>query len=112
MPILLIFPDDLIATIANNPKVCKYVDLPLQHISDRVLKAMHRGISRSETIALVEKLRQNIPGVAIRTTFLVGHPGEEQEDFDELMSLVDEFRLERVGVFTYSEEEGPMRSSI
>lgn len=100
------FPDDLIATIANNPKVCKYVDLPLQHISDRVLKAMHRGISRSETIALVEKLRQNIPGVAIRTTFLVGHPGEDQEDFDELMSFVDEFRLERVGVFTYSEEEG------
>ncbi len=67
---------------------------------------MHRGISRSETIALVEKLRQNIPGVAIRTTFLVGHPGEDQEDFDELMSFVDEFRLERVGVFTYSEEEG------
>lgn len=100
------FPDDLIATIANNPKVCKYVDLPLQHISDRMLKAMHRGISQSETIILVEKLRQKIPGVAIRTTFLVGHPGEEIEDFNELMAFVDNYKLDRVGVFTYSEEEG------
>jgi len=100
------FPMDLIETIKNNPKICKYIDIPFQHISDNMLKLMRRGITKSETIEFVETIRKNIPDISIRTTFLVGHPGETAEDFKELIDFVEKYRFDRVGVFTYSEEEG------
>ncbi len=100
------FPMDLIETIKNNPKICKYIDIPFQHISDNMLKLMRRGITKSETIEFVETIRKNIPDISIRTTFLVGHPGETKEDFKELIDFVEKYQFDRVGVFTYSEEEG------
>jgi len=100
------FPDDLIATIKSNSKICKYIDIPLQHINTQVLKMMRRGITRKQTIDFIEKIRKNIPEIAIRTTFLVGHPGETPEAFEELIDFVNEYRFDRVGVFAYSEEEG------
>ncbi len=100
------FPKDLIETIKNNPKICKYIDIPFQHISDNMLKLMRRGITKSETIEFVETIRKNIPDISIRTTFLVGHPGETKEDFKELIDFVEKYQFDRVGVFTYSEEEG------
>jgi len=98
--------DDLIDLIADNEKVCKYLDLPVQHISDKILKAMKRGTSRRDIENLIEKLRKRIPDLALRTTLIVGFPGEEEEDFEELLSFVKEARFERLGVFTYSREEG------
>jgi ribosomal protein S12 methylthiotransferase len=100
------FPLPLIEVIKCNPKVCKYLDIPFQHISDNVLKIMRRGITQDETIILVKKLRESIPDIAIRTTFLVGHPGETEQDFNELVDFVSSSKFDRVGVFTYSEEEG------
>lgn len=100
------FPLDLIDVIRSNPKVCKYIDIPFQHISDNMLKLMRRGIDKKETIDLVNKLREEIPNIAIRTTFLVGHPGETEQDFNELLNFVKSSKFDRVGVFTYSEEEG------
>ncbi len=99
------FPEDILEVIQSNPKVCKYLDIPLQHASSKVLKIMRRGINLEKTKTLVEKIRAKVPGIAIRTTFIVGHPGEEEEDFEELLSFVKEMRFERVGVFTYSHEE-------
>lgn len=100
------FPNNLLDTIAENPKVCKYIDIPLQHISDNVLKSMNRGGTKAETIALLNKIRTRMPDAAIRTTMLVGYPGETEADFDELLEFVKEQRFDRLGVFTYSEEEG------
>ena len=100
------FPDDLIETIRNNEKICKYIDIPIQHVSDKVLKVMRRGITKSRQIKLLEKLRNEIPEVAIRTTLLTGHPGEGEAEFREMLDFVKEFRFDRLGVFTYSEEEG------
>ncbi|MCE1165121.1 MAG: 30S ribosomal protein S12 methylthiotransferase RimO [Bacteroidetes bacterium] len=100
------FPDDLIEAIRDNDKICKYIDIPVQHVSDSVLKAMRRGITKRRQIELLERLRREIPGIAIRTTMLVGHPGEGEEEFNELLDFVKDFRFDRLGVFTYSEEEG------
>lgn len=100
------FNSELINVIANNPKVCKYVDIPIQHISDKMLKIMRRGADKKSTIDLLQKLRNNIPNIAIRTTLLVGHPGETQKDFDELKQFVKDFKFDRLGVFPYSHEEG------
>lgn len=100
------FPVELIGEIKSNPKVCKYIDIPFQHISDNMLKIMRRGLNKSETIELVDKLRKEVPNIAIRTTFLVGHPGETDQDFNELLDFVRTSKFDRVGVFTYSEEEG------
>jgi len=100
------FPDDLIDVLKSNPKICKYIDIPLQHINTQVLKMMRRGISRVQTIDFIEKIRKNIPEIVIRTTFLVGHPGETPEAFNELIDFVKDYRFDRVGVFAYSEEEG------
>lgn len=100
------FPDDVIETMAAEPKICKYIDMPLQHISDSQLSSMRRGITKAETYALVRKLRTAIPDVALRTTLLVGYPGETEEDFAELVDFVREMRFDRLGVFPYSEEEG------
>jgi ribosomal protein S12 methylthiotransferase len=101
----LAFPDELISEIRDNPKICKYLDIPFQHISDKVLGKMRRGITKTETYKLIERIRNEIPGIALRTTLLVGHPGETEKAFDELKQFVEDVRFERLGVFPYSEEE-------
>lgn len=100
------FPEEVVRAMAEEPKICKYLDIPLQHISDNQLRTMRRGITREETIALIRHLRQEITGLALRTTLLVGYPGETEADFAELEEFVREMRFERLGVFPYSEEEG------
>ncbi|MDR1343544.1 MAG: 30S ribosomal protein S12 methylthiotransferase RimO [Prevotellaceae bacterium] len=100
------FPDDVMDVLRSNGKLCKYLDIPLQHVSDAVLKNMRRGISRRQTCELIDKLRSRAPGIALRTTLMVGHPGEDEAAFAELMDFVRQVRFERLGVFTYSEEEG------
>ncbi len=98
--------DELIEEIAKNPKVCKYLDIPIQHASDRVLKQMGRRGTISEIRQVLNKLREKVSGITIRTSLIVGFPGETEEDFEELLAFVKEFRLDRVGVFTYSKEDG------
>ena len=100
------FPEDVLEEMASNPKVCKYLDIPLQHISDKVLMNMRRQVDGEWTRELVRKLRERIPGVVLRTTMIVGHPGEGKRDFGELLEFVREARFERLGAFMYSEEEG------
>lgn len=100
------FPEDVLDQMAHNPKVCKYMDIPLQHIADVVLDNMHRHVNGAWTRELIRKMREKVPGVAIRTTMIVGHPGEGEEEFQELLDFVKEARFERLGAFTYSEEEG------
>lgn len=100
------FPDDVVETMAREPKICKYLDIPFQHISDSQLGAMLRRHTKAEAYALVRKLRTAIPDLALRTTLLVGYPGETEEDFGELEQFVRDVRFERLGVFPYSEEEG------
>ena len=100
------FPRDVLAQMASNPKVCPYLDIPLQHISDKVLSMMHRHCTGDETRALIRDLRARVPGVVLRTTMIVGHPGEGEKEFGELLDFVREARFERLGAFTYSEEEG------
>ncbi len=99
------FPDDLIEEIAQNPKIVKYIDLPLQHISTPILSNMKRSIDRESTEALITKIRSRIPGVAIRSTFIVGYPAEKASDYAELVQFIKEFKFERFGVFAYSPEE-------
>jgi ribosomal protein S12 methylthiotransferase len=99
------FPEDILDVIAENPKVCHYLDMPLQHATTRMLKLMRRGITREKTDALVSKIREKIPGIAIRTTLISGFPGETLEDHQEMVEWVQEQRFERLGVFTYSHEE-------
>ena len=99
------FSDELIDLIAAEPKICNYVDLPLQHASNKILKRMNRPDSRESIEALLKKIRAKIPGVVIRSTFIVGFPGETDEDFLELKNFLTEQRLDKVGVFTYSQEE-------
>jgi len=99
------FPREIFDAIRDLPKVCNYLDMPLQHISDRVLTSMRRQITKAETTALIEEARAAIPNLALRTTFLVGYPGETKEDFEELCDFVRAMRFERVGVFQYSHEE-------
>jgi ribosomal protein S12 methylthiotransferase len=100
------FPEDVLEAMASNPKVCKYLDIPLQHISDSVLDKMHRHVDGTWTRALIGRLRKEVPGVALRTTMIVGHPGETEKEFAELLDFVREARFERLGAFIYSEEEG------
>ncbi len=100
------FPEDVIRTMREEPKICKYLDIPFQHISDAQLKSMRRGLTKAETYALVERLRREIPDIALRTTLLVGYPGETERDYAELLEFVEKVRFERLGVFPYSEEEG------
>lgn len=99
------FPEDVLDEMASNPKVCKYLDIPLQHISDKVLDMMRRHVDGAWTRSLIERLRNRVPGVALRTTMIVGHPGEGEMEFDELMDFVRDAGFERLGAFTYSEEE-------
>ncbi len=95
----------LIALIADNPFLCKYIDLPLQHINDQILKIMNRSTTKKEIIGLVDYIRKNIPQVAIRTSFIVGFPGETEEQFQELLDFISQTRFERLGAFIYSREE-------
>ena len=100
------FPYDLLPVMAKHPNVCKYMDIALQHCSNNVLKLMRRHITRSEQDALIERIRKEVPGICIRTTLLVGHPGETEADFEELCEWVKQMRFDRLGAFAYSEEEG------
>jgi len=99
------FPDEVIDIMASNPKVCNYLDIPIQHINNRILSKMKRGHDRKKLEKLLFDLRSKVPGVTIRTTLLVGFPGETDEEFDELYQFVKEFRFDRLGVFPYSHEE-------
>lgn len=100
------FPEDVLEQMAVNPKICRYMDIPLQHISDNVLNMMHRHIDGNRTKALIAAMREKVPGVVLRTTMIVGHPGETDVEFEELLEFVREAKFERLGAFTYSEEEG------
>ena len=100
------FPEEVIEVMAAEPKICKYLDIPFQHISDAQLSAMHRRHTKAEAMELIRRLRTAIPDLALRTTLLVGYPGETEADFEELLEFVREVRFERLGVFAYSEEEG------
>ena len=100
------FPLELLDVMREKPNVCKYLDIALQHISDHMLQLMHRHVTKEETIALIHTIRERVPGINIRTTLMVGFPGETDEDFEELMDFVREERFERMGAFAYSEEEG------
>lgn len=100
------FPLDLLDVMREKPNVCKYLDIALQHISDNMLNRMHRHVSKQETIDLLKTIRERVPGIHIRTTLMVGFPGETQDDFHELLEFVRTQRFERMGAFAYSEEEG------
>lgn len=100
------FPMELLDVIREEPKVCKYLDIALQHINDEVLSSMRRFVTREETLALISTIRERVPGIYLRTTLMVGHPGESEEAFEELMDFVRTVRFERMGAFSYSHEEG------
>ncbi len=100
------FPDDLLQVMRDNPKVCKYLDIALQHVSDNMLQRMHRHTTKEETYNLISRLREMVPGVNLRTTMMVGFPGETDDDFNQLLEFVRWARFERLGAFAYSEEEG------
>jgi len=99
------FPYGILKIMRENPKVCRYLDIALQHSSDNMLKLMRRGIDRAKTIDLIEHIRKEVPGITLRTTVLVGHPGETEEDMEDLRNFVQEMKFERLGVFPYSNEE-------
>lgn len=100
------FPMELLNVIREEPKVCKYLDIALQHISNRVLEKMRRHVTTEETYQLIQRIRDEVPGIYLRTTLMVGHPGETHEDFQELLEFVRKVRFERMGAFMYSHEEG------
>lgn len=100
------FPYDLLPVMRERDNVCKYMDIALQHISDPMLKIMRRNITKAETYELLERMRREVPGIHLRTTLMVGHPGETEQDFEELIHFVKDIRFERMGAFAYSHEEG------
>ena len=100
------FPEDLFRVMRENANVCKYMDIALQHVSDNMLIKMRRHVSKAETYALIDKFRREVPGIHLRTTLMVGFPGETEEDFNELKEFVQKARFDRMGAFAYSEEEG------
>lgn len=99
------FPEDALKVMAERSNICKYIDIPLQHGSTEMLKIMKRGITREKTEALLDTIREKVPGIAIRTTLIAGHPGETEKHFEEMMTFVERSRFDRLGVFTYSHEE-------
>jgi ribosomal protein S12 methylthiotransferase len=99
------FPKDVLEVMRSRKNICNYLDIPFQHVSDNVLRNMRRGINSSQTLDLIKSFREEVPNLTLRTTLLVGHPGEEEEDFEELVNFVKDVRFDRLGVFTYSEEE-------
>ncbi len=100
-----LFPEAVFKVMREHKNICNYIDIPLQHISDKMLKIMRRGYGKEKTLDIINKFRKEVPGVALRTTLLVGHPGETEADFQELIDFVNEQKFERLGVFTYSHEE-------
>ncbi|MCX7607142.1 MAG: 30S ribosomal protein S12 methylthiotransferase RimO [Bacteroidia bacterium] len=100
------FPVEILPIIRDAPPICKYLDMPLQHISDPILHRMRRGLTRARTEALIEKIRAEVPGIVLRSTFIVGFPGETEEDFMQLLEFIERYKIERVGAFLYSHEEG------
>ena len=100
------FPEDVLEAMATNPKVCRYMDIPLQHVSDVVLDNMHRHVDGAWTRELIRRMREKVPGIVLRTTLIVGHPGEGRKEFSELLDFVRDAKFERMGAFPYSEEEG------
>ncbi len=106
------FPEEILDTIRDYPNICKYLDMPLQHISDKMLKSMRRGITKRRTIELLKTIREKVPGIALRTTLIAGYPGETEEDFQELVDFVQEQKFDRLGVFTYSHEENTHAYSL
>lgn len=100
------FPEDLLRVMRERPNVCKYLDIALQHISDRMLSRMHRHVTKQQTCDLIARFRREVPGIHLRTTMMVGYPGETEEDFEELLDFVRTARFDRLGAFAYSEEEG------
>jgi ribosomal protein S12 methylthiotransferase len=106
------YSDELISVIASNPKVCKYLDLPLQHISDEILKLMRRKVTKAQVEKLIQKLRERIPHLTLRTSFIVGFPGETKRDFSELLDFVQKIRFEKMGAFPYSKEEDTLASGF
>ncbi len=102
------FPMEILPVMRENPKVCKYLDLPLQHITNQVLNRMKRNVTREETEALLKTIKEQVPGVVLRTTMLIGFPGETENDIAELKQFIEENKFERLGVFTYSHEEGTL----
>ena len=99
------FPMEILDVMNERENICKYLDMPLQHISDNMLKSMRRGITKQKTIDLVNEIRDKVPGIAMRTTLITGYPGETEQDFDEMQRWVEETRFDRLGCFTYSHEE-------
>src|SRR5687768_837154 len=99
------FPMDVLDVMAERSNICNYLDIPLQHASSRMLQSMRRGITREKTEELLQRIRTKIPGIAIRTTMIAGHPGESEQDFQELLDFVERSRFDRLGVFTYSHED-------
>lgn len=106
------FPMDVLEVMRNEPKVCNYIDIPLQHISDAILKSMRRGTTQAKTTKLLQDFREAVPGMTIRTTLIVGYPGETEADFEILKSWVRKMRFERLGCFTYSHEENTHAYSL
>jgi len=100
------FPESVIKLIRDRDNICKYLDVPVQHINDKLLRIMHRGHGKKTIIKLIENLRQQVPGITLRTTLITGYPGEGEKEFSELLGFIEQVRFERLGVFTYSEEEG------
>lgn len=100
------FPEDVLDVMANNPKICKYLDIPLQHSSSKVLGLMRRSIDGPATQKIIDAIREKVPGCVLRTTLIVGHPGEDNREFEKLLRFVEKNRFDRLGAFTYSEEEG------
>jgi ribosomal protein S12 methylthiotransferase len=96
---------EVLDVMIDNPKICRYIDMPLQHCSDEILESMHRGITRRETEELVDRIRQRVPEIALRTALIVGYPSEREEHFQELVEFVDKMKFDRLGVFTYSQED-------
>lgn len=103
---------DLMHAVADSEKICRYIDMPLQHASDRMLLAMRRGITKRRTIDLIQKFRKLVPDLAIRTTFIVGFPGETEKDFEELLAFMEQMQFERLGIFIYSQEEGSQSATL
>jgi ribosomal protein S12 methylthiotransferase len=99
------FPEDILEIIASHPNICEYIDMPVQHINNRILQLMQRGHSKEQTLDLLRKIRTQLPNAALRTTLIVGFPGETEEEFEELVDFISEFKFDRLGVFTYSPED-------
>lgn len=106
------FPIDALEVMAERDNICKYIDIPLQHATDNMLKIMRRGITRKRTEEVIQTIREKVPGIAIRTTMLVGHPGETEEEYNELVNFVQKMKFDRLGVFTYSHEENTHAHSL